>query len=68
MSVATYSKKIVDLYYGDRPGLSYFVGCSAGGRQGMKELQDYPEDYDAALIGEGVGSSKKFRDSPMSFR
>jgi hypothetical protein len=34
----------------------------------MKELQDYPEDYDAALIGEGVGSSKKFRDNPMSFR
>jgi hypothetical protein len=34
----------------------------------MKELQEYPEDYDAALIGEGVASSKGSRDSPMSFR
>lgn len=46
-----YTKKIIKLYYGQQAGLSYFSGCSAGGRQGLKEIQDYPEDYDAALIG-----------------
>jgi hypothetical protein len=30
---------------------SYFVGCSDGGREGMKELTKYPSDYDGIVAG-----------------
>ena len=32
------SKKIIAAYYDDRPKLSYWNGCSAGGRQALKAL------------------------------
>jgi feruloyl esterase len=45
------AKTIVAAYYGGGPKLSYWVGCSTGGRQGLKEAQKYPEDYDAIVAG-----------------
>jgi feruloyl esterase len=45
------SKAIIDRYYGGPAAYSYFLGCSGGGRQGLRELQLYPGDYDGALIG-----------------
>jgi len=45
------SKKIVTAYYGDTPKYSYWNGCSAGGRQGMKEAQRFPEDFDGIIAG-----------------
>ena len=45
------SKHIVRAYYGDAPRLSYWNGCSAGGRQGMKEAQRFPADYDGIIAG-----------------
>lgn len=44
-------KAITEAYY-DRPAqAAYWVGCSTGGRQGLKEAQRYPEDYDAIIAG-----------------
>jgi feruloyl esterase len=45
------AKKAVAAYYGQAPRLSYWNGCSAGGRQGLKEAQRFPEDYDAIVAG-----------------
>lgn len=45
------AKIVVERFYGQAAAYSYFIGCSGGGRQGLRELQLYPSDYDGALIG-----------------
>ncbi len=45
------AKAIVGAFYGDAPKLSYWNGCSTGGRQGLKEAQRFPNDYDAIIAG-----------------
>ncbi|TKA57941.1 hypothetical protein B0A53_00343 [Rhodotorula sp. CCFEE 5036] len=43
-----YSKKA---YYGQAQKSSYWLGCSSGGKQGLKEVQMYPEDFDGVIAG-----------------
>jgi feruloyl esterase len=45
------AKKLTAGYYGKKVTYSYYSGCSTGGRQGLKEIQNYPESFDGALIG-----------------
>src|SRR5215475_10628128 len=45
------TKALIARYY-DRPArLSYWNGCSTGGRQGLMEAQKYPDDFDAVIAG-----------------
>jgi feruloyl esterase len=45
------SKAITSAFYDRPPRLSYWNGCSTGGRQGLMEAQRYPEDFDAIVAG-----------------
>src|SRR5580765_3621662 len=48
---AVASKKIIAAYYEAAPRFSYWNGCSAGGRQAMKEAQRFPADFDGIIAG-----------------
>ena len=43
--LAQTSKEIINAYYGNPARYAYFIGCSGGGRQGLKEMQRFPADY-----------------------
>jgi len=45
------AKSTITKYYERGPRLSYWNGCSTGGRQGLMSAQRYPEDFDAILAG-----------------
>jgi feruloyl esterase len=44
-------KAIVQRFYGQAPQRSYFMGCSAGGTQGMQLAQKFPWDFDGIVAG-----------------
>lgn len=48
------SKDILAAYYHKPADYNYFNGCSTGGRQGLMELQRYPEDFDGVVSGAPV--------------
>src|SRR5438132_533331 len=45
------SKTVIDAHYGTPAKLSYYNGCSQGGRQGLAEAQRYPEDFNGIIAG-----------------
>jgi feruloyl esterase len=49
--MAVKAKAIIQAFYGAAPRLSYWNGCSTGGRQGLKAAQMFPDDYDGIIAG-----------------
>src|SRR5215469_5193504 len=45
------AKAIVQAFYGKAQTHAYWSGCSAGGKQGLKEAQMYPDDFDGIVAG-----------------
>lgn len=45
------AKEIIQQYYGRPTKLSYFMGASTGGQQGLALAQRYPQDYQGICIG-----------------
>lgn len=45
------ARALIEAYYRRPVAHAYFLGCSGGGRQGLKEVQDYPGDYDGVVVG-----------------
>ena len=45
------AKAALGQYYGRNAQFSYWNGCSMGGRQALKEAQQYPADYDGIIAG-----------------
>lgn len=48
---AVQSKATIAALHGSAPRLSYFTGCSGGGRQAFMEAQRYPQDFDGIVAG-----------------
>ena len=49
--MTVHAKTIVNAYYGSAPRISFWNGCSFGGRQGITEALRYPADFDAIVAG-----------------
>jgi feruloyl esterase len=47
-------KEVATHFYGRAPEHAYWQGCSTGGRQGLAEVQRYPNDYDGVIAGAPV--------------
>lgn len=45
------SKALIKAFYDQGPRLSYYNGCSTGGRQGLMAAQRWPEDFDGIIAG-----------------
>ena len=44
-------KALTEAFYTKAPERSYWNGCSSGGKQGLKEAQKFPRDYDGIIAG-----------------
>lgn len=69
--MATVTKQLIRLYYGESPKFSYWNGCSTGGRQGFAMAQRFPGDFDGILAGapaihfEKLGLGQTWPQVPM---
>jgi feruloyl esterase len=45
------AKAVAAAFYGDGPKYSYWNGCSSGGKQGLKEAQKFPDDFNGIIAG-----------------
>jgi feruloyl esterase len=46
-----FAKPVIAAFYGSRASVSFFNGCSTGGRQAITEAQRYPEDFEGIVAG-----------------
>lgn len=44
-------KKLVKQFYQKPQTKSYYLGCSLGGRQGIKSAEKFPDDFDGIVVG-----------------
>jgi hypothetical protein len=63
--LALQSKFIIHYYYRIAPLYSYWNGCSTGGRQGLIEAQDHPDDYDGIWAGSPALSFDRLSDAQL---
>src|SRR5205823_6445855 len=62
------SKAIIQAFYSRAPQLSFYQGCSTGGRQGMMEAQRYPDDFDAIVAGAPVYNQIHLNESQVALQ
>jgi len=72
------AKAILRAFYGKDATRNYFVGCSEGGREGLTEVQRYPDDFHGIVAGapaihwnalqlRGAWNAKALLETPESY-
>lgn len=49
--MTVHAKAVTNAFYGNAPKLSFFNGCSQGGRQALTSAMRYPADYSGIIAG-----------------
>src|SRR4029079_12564603 len=55
-------------FYDRGARLSYYSGCSTGGRQGLMEAQRYPDDFDSVIAGAPVYTQIHLNESQVALQ
>ena len=50
-TITVAGKKLINIFYDEAYSKSYFLGCSLGGRQGIKAAEMFPGDFDGIVAG-----------------
>jgi feruloyl esterase len=59
------AKAISAAFYGGGPRLSYFQGCSTGGRQALTAAQRYPQDFDGIIAGATAANASRLHGTQV---
>jgi feruloyl esterase len=59
------AKGITAAFYGGGPRLSYFQGCSTGGRQALTAAQRYPLDFDGIIAGATAANASRLHGTQV---
>ena len=59
------AKAISAAFYGGGPRLSYFQGCSTGGRQALTSAQRYPLDFDGIIAGASAVNASRLHGTQV---
>lgn len=60
-------KEIVKQFYGEEQDYAYYIGCSAGGAQGLHSAQYFPDDFDGIIAGSPAADFNHLQDWSARF-
>ncbi|KAK6397684.1 hypothetical protein LTR65_004932 [Meristemomyces frigidus] len=60
-------KDIVKQFYGEEQSYAYYIGCSAGGAQGLHSAQYFPDDFDGIIAGSAASDFNHLQDWSARF-